>query len=325
MFIRYKLKRKQKRTYQDLKLLQSLPLETKVLYAQEKIKEWYEYWDGNVYVSFSGGKDSTVLLHLVRQIYPDVPAVFSDTGLEYPEIRDFVKTIDNVVWVKPKKNFKQIIEEYGYPVISKEQSQYIYEYNKTKSEYIKQYRFYGKNNTNTGKISEKWKFLITAPFPISHQCCYWLKKQPTAIFEKKTKLKAFLGILADESNMRKLTYVKYGCNSYETKRQISRPLSIFLENDVWDYINTNKISYAKIYNKGEKRTGCMFCMFGAHLEKEPNKFQRMQKIHPQIYSYCMNQLGLKKILKYLNIPFKNESKRSKLKRKITRKQLTRKE
>lgn len=68
-----------------------------------------------MYVSFSGGKDSTVLLDLVRSEYPNVKAVFVDTGLEYPEIRSFVKTFDNVEILKPKKNFKQVIQEYGYP------------------------------------------------------------------------------------------------------------------------------------------------------------------------------------------------------------------
>lgn len=85
---------------------QSLPLEAKIEMSKKRIREWYEHYDGDVYVAFSGGKDSTVLLHLVRSMYPDVEAVFSDTGLEYPEIREFVKTIDNVTWVKPKKNFK---------------------------------------------------------------------------------------------------------------------------------------------------------------------------------------------------------------------------
>ena len=73
-----------------------------------------------IYNSFSGGKDSTVLLDLVRRVFPDCPAVFIDTGLEYPELRDFVKTIDNVVWLKPEMNFKKVIETYGYPIISKE-------------------------------------------------------------------------------------------------------------------------------------------------------------------------------------------------------------
>jgi len=174
--IKHKLKRKQKRTYKDLKLLQSLPLQTKILYTQEKIKEWYEYWNGKVHISFSGGKDSTVLLHIVRQIYPDVPAVFSDTGLEYPEIRNFVKTFDNVVWVKPKKNFKQVIEEYGYPVISKEQSSFIEEYRNTKSEKLKNIRING-NKSGRGKISKKHLYLLDAPFKISDKCCDYIKKK----------------------------------------------------------------------------------------------------------------------------------------------------
>ena len=68
-------------TREDLKAMQALDLEDKVTIAQIRIREWYEHWNGQVYVSFSGGKDSTVLLHLVRQLYPDVPAVYGDTGL----------------------------------------------------------------------------------------------------------------------------------------------------------------------------------------------------------------------------------------------------
>lgn len=91
--------------------------------TQQRIREWVqEYGTDGVYVSFSGGKDSTVLLHIVREMYPEIPAVFIDTGLEYPEIRKFVKTFDNVEWVRPEMNFKQVIKTYGYPFISKEVS-----------------------------------------------------------------------------------------------------------------------------------------------------------------------------------------------------------
>lgn len=112
-----------KHTYEDLYMLQALPLEVKILKTRKRIKEWVDHYgrDG-IYVSFSGGKDSTVLLDIVRKDYPDTPAVFVDTGLEYPEVREFVKTIDNVTIVKPEKNFRQIIEECGYPFISKEVS-----------------------------------------------------------------------------------------------------------------------------------------------------------------------------------------------------------
>ncbi len=95
--------------------------------TQQRIREWVNHYGENgVYVSLSGGKDSTVLLHIAREMYPDIKAVFIDTGLEYPEIREFVKTFDNVDWVKPKMNFRQVIEKYGYPFISKEVAECVY-------------------------------------------------------------------------------------------------------------------------------------------------------------------------------------------------------
>ena len=108
-------------TLQDLKIKQALPLDIKVNMTKARIKAWVDHFglDG-VYVSFSGGKDSTVLLHIAREIYPGIKAVFVDTGLEYPEIRNFVKGFDNVEWIRPKLTFKQVIEKYGYPFISKE-------------------------------------------------------------------------------------------------------------------------------------------------------------------------------------------------------------
>lgn len=108
-------------TIQELQQWQSLPLNVKILMTKQRIRDWInEYGEDGVYVSFSGGKDSTVLLDLVRQDYPNVKAVFVDTGLEYPEIREFVKTFDNVDWLKPKMQFKEVIKKYGYPFISKE-------------------------------------------------------------------------------------------------------------------------------------------------------------------------------------------------------------
>jgi 3'-phosphoadenosine 5'-phosphosulfate sulfotransferase (PAPS reductase)/FAD synthetase len=94
--------------------------------TENRIRAWVdEYGEDGVYVSFSGGKDSTVLLNIARNLYPNIKAVFVDTGLEYPEIREFVKTFDNVDWLRPKMNFRQVIEKYGYPFISKEVSECV--------------------------------------------------------------------------------------------------------------------------------------------------------------------------------------------------------
>lgn len=116
-----------KHTLQDLQELQALPLQLKIRLTKQRIREWVNhYGEDGVYVSFSGGKDSTVLLNLVREDYPDVPAIFCNTGLEYPEIVQFVKSFENVEIIRPKKNFRQVIQDYGYPFISKEVSECAY-------------------------------------------------------------------------------------------------------------------------------------------------------------------------------------------------------
>lgn len=306
--------------YKQLEDLQKLPLHYKVMISQQRITEWYEHWEGKVYVSFSGGKDSTVLLHIARGLYPDIPAVFCDTGLEYPEIREFVKTISNVTWIKPSMNFKKVIEKYGYPVISKEQSRYIQEWRTTKSKKLKHKRWNGDKAGNF-KISEKWKFLVDAPFMVSDKCCHIMKKQPFHKYEKETGSKAILGTRASESRLRYHTYLNNnGCNAFSLSKPTSSPLGFWMEQDVLKYLKDNQIPLAKCYgditfkddfNKlkllksedlitsGVDRTGCMFCMFGIHLQSEPNKFQRMKVTHPKQYDYCMNVLGLKKVLDYI--------------------------
>ncbi len=100
------------RDIRELKYLQSLPLEEKVLMTAQRIRGWYEYYNGNVAESSSGGKDSTVLKHITEHHWLcgyDMKSVFVDTGLEYPEIRQFVKTFDNVEIIRPKMNFVEVI------------------------------------------------------------------------------------------------------------------------------------------------------------------------------------------------------------------------
>lgn len=109
----------------DLRQKQALPLTAKVHMSQARIREWYEHFGGDVYVSFSGGKDSTVLAHLVHEYYPKVPLVFSNTGLEYPEIQSFAREM-GAIFIRPKVQFSEIISMYGYPIISKEVAESIY-------------------------------------------------------------------------------------------------------------------------------------------------------------------------------------------------------
>ena len=112
-------------TATDLKDMQSMDLGMKIQTTMAKIMEYYNHFDGQVYVAFSGGKDSTVLLDIVRKVHPEVPAIFIDTGLEYPEVKEFVKTWDNVEIRRPPKTFRQVIELFGYPLVSKKIAGYV--------------------------------------------------------------------------------------------------------------------------------------------------------------------------------------------------------
>lgn len=285
----------------ELRERQKLPLEIKIKMSLARIREWYNFWNGKVYTSFSGGKDSTVLLNLVRSIYPEIPAVFVDTGLEYPEIRKFVKTIDNVEWLRPRMPFNQVIIKHGYPVISKEQAQFIRELQTTNSQKLQCIRLYG-NKWGQGKISRKWIELFDAPFKISEKCCTVMKKEPIKLYEKETARKPFIGKMATESSKRTQDSLR-GCNIFKAKRPMSSPLTFWTEGDIWDYLKFFNLPYSPIYDMGYERTGCMFCMFGVHLDKKPNRFQRMKNTHPIHHRYCMDNLGLAEVLDYIGVAY----------------------
>lgn len=303
------------REYQ-LKQLQVLPLDVKIAKTKQRIREFYNELGGKVYVSFSGGKDSTVLLHLVRQEFPNVIAVYCDTGLEYPELKEFVKKQENIKIIKPKMSFIDVIKKVGFPVISKEVSLLI-EYAKKGSKWAL-YKIEGKNNKGEDdkfkNQYKKYKFLIDSPFKISDKCCYIMKKEPFKIFEKETDLHPILGIMTEESNMRKDSWIKNGCNAFNSDRILSQPLSFWKEQDILQYIKENKLEVASVYGEivkdGDKlkftkaqRTGCVFCALGVHMDKNPNRFERMKETHPKLYEYCLNKIGLKEVLDFIGVKY----------------------
>ena len=112
-----------KHTMQELYQWQALPLNIKVRMTAERIRNWVnEFGEDGVYLSFSGGKDSTVLGHIIREVcgYKNIPFVFVDVPTQYPELKEFAKTFDNLVILKPKISFAEVCEKYGFPIISKE-------------------------------------------------------------------------------------------------------------------------------------------------------------------------------------------------------------
>lgn len=306
------------RTKEDLRQMQALPLGAKISMTKNRVREWVrEYGESGVYVSFSGGKDSTVLLHIVRSMYPDVEAVFVNTGLEYPEIQQFVKSFDNVTILRPEMRFDEVIKKYGYPLISKEASTTI-DYAKKGSEWALK-RMNGERKYGNGETSQynylKYKPLVDVDFNISSRCCLTMKKTPSKKYEHETGKKPMLAIMAEESKLREQGWLKEGCNAFEAKRPRSAPMIFWTEQDVLQYIKQNNIPIASVYGQieyeadpeqmrledygftecgterltttGCDRTGCIFCAFGCHLEKGPSRFQRLKETHPRQYQYCI--------------------------------------
>lgn len=320
-------------TIEELKHLQSQSLERKVRLTQTRIMEFYQKFGGQVYVSFSGGKDSTVLLDLTRRMFPDIEAVFVNTGLEYPEIVEFVKTKENVTIIRPKMSFRDVIDEYGYPIIGKEVSQSVQGARKGQASMIAKLNgtLMDRDGNKSIYCHDKYRFLLDAPFKIDHHCCDVMKKRPFHDFGKKSGKHPIIGTMAHESRLRRGAWVKTGCNILDGKSPQSKPMSFWTEQDVLRYLKETGIPYANVYGEivpksefvgqlafgemetslmtsGVERTGCMFCMFGVHLEKEPNRFQRMKITHPKLYDYCMRDwddggLGLREVLDFIKVEY----------------------
>ena len=332
-------------TKEDLKELQSKSLEEKIQISTARIIEWYEYWDGKVYISNSGGVDSTVLSDLVHRVYPNVPDVYCDTGLEYPELREFIMSKSNVIVLKPSVynrksrqyehiTFPEVITRYGYPLISKELSYAVYS-----AKNGSQYGIDKMNGVNPdGTINPfrqgniKWKYLTDGDIPLANQCCYIMKKHPAKIYEKQTNYHPFIGTMAQESTTRKTAWLRTGCNAFNGDRPSSKPLSFWSKSDVLKYLLKFNVPYCSavygdivceggVYTTTkQKRTGCVFCGYGCHLE-HPNKFQILAQTHPQLYDYCMRGgkydestgmwipdkgLGMAKVLDYINVKWWND-------------------
>ena len=302
-------------TKDDLRYFQAMPLEIKLGMTRNRIREWVNRYGVNgVYVSFSGGKDSTVLLHIVREMYPDIEAVFVNTGLEFPEIQSFVKTFDNVTILHPKMRFDEVIKKYGYPMISKEVSNTVY-YARKNPHGTRGQKLRGELQKCVGPSQfncEKYEPLLRVDFSISDKCCDIMKKQPCFEHEKRTNKKPIIGQLAEESRKRTTAWLQTGCNAFEAKRPQSNPMAFWTEQDVLQYIKQNNIPIASVYGNiieigtdgeqydknlfgdgngklkttGRDRTGCVFCGFGCQI-KGDHRFEQLKDTHPRQYEYCI--------------------------------------
>ena len=304
-------------TLGDLQQLRALPLKAKIALSLRRINEFYDAMEGKVFIAFSGGKDSTVLLDLVRKYYPDVPAVFVNTGLEYPEVQKFCRDKGAVI-LKPSLSFVDVMTNYGYPVVSKEVSEAIFyarriinnngKYKLNRTVLAKRRELLGKRIYVNKKevVIEKSKYnkvrwlplAQETDFPISNRCCFFMKKSSIGKYQRKDGIYPYVGTLAEESILRQASWLRIGCNSYDKMYGASRPLSFWTEHDILEYIDKNNLDYCSVYGDltirdgeycftGQNRTGCIFCGFGMFHSLNFDKFIMLSKTHPRQYEYCM--------------------------------------
>lgn len=298
----------------ELCRLQRQPYEWKVEHSLDVIREFVEREGVNgVYVSFSGGKDSLVLLNLVRSIYPNVPAVFANTGIEFPEQVKFVRTFDNVIELHPIKHFPKILKEEGIVYPSKEVAMYVKDATKGCKYAINGFKGLdteGKENRYKQRF-KRWAYLLECGVKISPVCCYLMKEKPMYEYEKKNGKSPIIGTRAEESFRRSVGWTKSGCNSFNRPRHKSTPLSLWTEQDVLEYIVEHRIALSPIYGDiakvdgkymltGCARTGCMFCPVPiAHGDCRNLEYARER--HPKMYKAIMIKFGLLNMLKKVKI------------------------
>lgn len=248
-----------------------------------------EYGEENFYISFSGGKDSTVVHHLVDMAIPKnkIPRVFINTGIEYNEIVKFVKSMaeqdDRVVMLKPSQPIKPTLEKYGYPFKSKEYSEKLSQFQRSGvSPYIK--RFLEKKEFGCPEML-RYQFTNEFNIPISRECCRKMKKEPAKKWAKQNgKSIVITGMRAEEGGTR--ANMK-GCIITDKNGELKKFHPLVKVTDEWEewFIKQYKIKLASLYYSpyNFKRTGCKGCPFRLELQ---DQLEIMERYFPAERKQC---------------------------------------
>ena len=281
----------------------------------EVIKATVEkYGEDNFYISFSGGKDSTVVHHLVDMAIPGnrIPRVFSNTGIEYLAIVEFVKELakkdDRFQIITPTKNIKSTLEEKGYPFKSKLFSEtfhtymghkkeiwevmdhieknpdlkfdyeYIHNLPKNTKYVIKEY--YGLRERDRAEIyqwhggcPQSLRVMFREDHNISDKCCLEMKEKPLDRWQKEHgKKHRILGLMQAEGGRRHDTK----CKAFKGDSLSFHPLAVMTKEwEEW-FIKEYNIQLCKLYYEpfNFERTGCKGCPFNPNLQDDLTTMER---------------------------------------------------
>jgi len=315
----WKAEKKKKKA--QMVAMQALPYEVKVKRAELRAREYIEKLDDmelNAHVSV-GGLDSIVLLLLLRKIGIDVPAI-SVSALEDKSIQRIHREL-GVIPIAPGKSKVQILQEYGFPVISKkiagriETLQNPTDKNRTVRHAIitgecGAQGHYAKNSRM--KLPKKWLEQFAgyenenegvnyriAPFKVSNKCCLYMKEQPCDKWAKEHKSRPYLGLMASEGGQREEALTEHGCNYFGKGVIRSAPFAPFLRQDLLQlaldlnapvpeiYGTIERRPDGTLYTTGAQRTGCSMCGFGVHMEQRPHRFDQLRVRNQKEWEFWM--------------------------------------
>lgn len=286
----------------NMNLMLAEDYDKKVVRSENTVDEFIDILGlENVYVSTSGGKDSAVLSKLCKGQHPSIKHIMFNTGLEYQATLDIAKEQGAEI-IPPVISWVKSCEKHGYPIVSKNVSRRLGDIGKTPiSTCISLFN-------QTYGLSNKWLHLTSKDFidfKVSLYCCTEFKKNPS----KRLKLNPILGTRIQESNNRKSAWKKSGCNSYNMSytKGVSRPISLWLDDDVNRYIVENNVHLSKLYTQYEqKRTGCKICPYGAQIDG--SRFDLLKELEPKVYEHFIYHTKLGHILMVSDVDIVSDEK-----------------
>ena len=274
--------------------------------AKKKLQDFINYHSiplNQITLSFSGGKDSTVLIQLIKEIQLEdkINIVYSNTKMEFETINEFIQSFDNVQIIEPQTALPIIYLKHGLPIHSKHTSEMLSRLQKHNFDFVNDtFKSFEELIIKYPKCKSALKFLtgsnskLNCPnwlkrqlkdieFKVSNKCCEELKKKPLKLYNKQNNIKMnLIGIRKAEGGIRSAQYKS--CIVYGDVHKYF-PLFHFTDEDIDTIIEIKNIKISDAYTKyGMKRTGCVACPFSKNWKEE---LEILKKYEPKKYEYAI--------------------------------------
>lgn len=265
---------------QELRTMQNLPLHKKIEQTRKTLSTILQQHRRPI-IAWSGGKDSTVLLHIALDHNQDVDVVWCNTGVEFPECIHFVLEMRNK-WnlklhiAKPETTFWKVVNEFGWPMLGKGSS--------------------GGWQSRAAYLERKGQHRIakaTRDAQIAAACCRLLKEKPSDKLYRELEIDCVvLGSMVAESRQRFLIWAQKGDYYYAHSegRYKAWPMYAWTEEDVWEYHTISGLPHSKIYDMGHRRNGCWPCLMDIRFPD--NKLRALRLSHPKLWHFLIVNKGL---------------------------------